>query len=169
MRRGFTWPGDPNPPGARPLSPEETARREAGAALYDASCASCHGADGRGQPGLAPTLVGSPWVLDADGWLIRIALHGLAGPLRVGDEDWDLAMPPHAPDPRFTDEALAGLLTHVRRAWGNAGEPIAPAAVAEVRSARGRPQRAVDGGGAARARRRRTASTATRAATACPS
>lgn len=135
VRRGFTWPGDPNPPGARPLTPEETARREAGAALYEASCASCHGADGRGQPGLAPTLVGSPWVLDADGWLIRIALHGIAGPLRVGGEDWDLVMPPHAPDARFTDDALAGLLTHVRRAWGNAGEPIAPGAVADVRRA----------------------------------
>jgi hypothetical protein len=79
--------------------------------------------------------VGSPWVLDADGWLIRIALHGLAGPLRVGDEDWDLVMPPHAPDPRFTDEALAGLLTHLRRAWGHAGDPIAAAAVAAVRGA----------------------------------
>ena len=135
MRRGLTWPGDTSAPGARPLTAEEAARAEAGAALFAASCASCHGLDGRGQPGLAPSLVGSPWVLDADGWLIRIALAGVAGPLRVGDERWDLAMPPHAPDPRFTDEALAGLLTHVRRAWGNAGEPIAPDAVAGVRAA----------------------------------
>ncbi len=136
VRRGFTWPGDVNPPGARPLTAEEEARHAAGAALFEASCASCHGADGRGQPGLAPSLVGSAWVLDADGWLIRIALDGLTGPLRVGDEDWDLAMPPHAPDPRFDDVALAGLLTHVRRAWGNAGAPLAPDAVAAVRAAR---------------------------------
>jgi mono/diheme cytochrome c family protein/glucose/arabinose dehydrogenase len=135
MRRGVTWPGDPNPPGARPLTREETARREAGAALYAASCAACHGADGRGQPGLAPTLVGASWVLDADDWLIRIVLGGLRGPLRVGDETWDLEMPPHGADPRFDDETLAGLLTHVRRAWGNAGEPVAPAAVAAVRAA----------------------------------
>jgi putative membrane-bound dehydrogenase-like protein len=135
MRRGFTWPGDPNPPGVPPLTPEETARREAGAVLYAASCASCHGVDGRGQAGLAPSLVGSPWVLDSDGWLIRIALGGLAGPLRLGGEDWNLVMPPHAADPRFTDEALAGLLTHIRRAWGNAGDPIAPLAVAETRAA----------------------------------
>ena len=135
VRRGFTWPGDPNPPGARPLTPEESARREAGALLFAASCAACHGADGRGQPGLAPPLVGSSWLLDADGWAIRIALHGIAGPLRVGDEEWNLAMPGHGHDPRFTDEALAGLLTHARRAWGHAADPIAPAQVAEVRAA----------------------------------
>jgi mono/diheme cytochrome c family protein len=133
-RRGFTWPGDPSPTGARPLTPAEEASRATGAALYDASCASCHGADGRGQPGLAPRLVGSPWVLDAEGWLVRIALHGVAGPLRVGDEIWDLAMPGHAGDPRFDDEALAGLLTHVRRAWGHAADPVAPERVAEVRA-----------------------------------
>jgi mono/diheme cytochrome c family protein len=134
MRRGFTWPGDPEPPGARPLTPDEVARRERGAALFEASCASCHGAHGRGQPGLAPSLVGSPWVLDADGWLIRIALHGIAGPLRVAGEEFDLVMPGFASDPRFTDDALAGLLTHVRRAWGNAGDPIAPDAVAVLRA-----------------------------------
>jgi mono/diheme cytochrome c family protein/glucose/arabinose dehydrogenase len=135
VRRGFTWPGDPNPPGARALTPEESARREAGALLYAASCAACHGAEGRGQPGLAPSLVGSGWLLDADGWAIRIALHGIAGPLRVGDEEWNLAMPGHGHDPRFTDEALAGLLTHARRAWGHAADPIAPSQVAEVRAA----------------------------------
>jgi len=134
-RRGFTWPGDPEPAGARPLTAEENARREAGATLFAASCAACHGADGRGQPGLAPPLVGSRFLLDADGWAIRIALHGLAGPLRVGDETWDLAMPGHGGDPRFSDDALAALLTFARRAWGHAGDPIAPGAVAEVRAA----------------------------------
>jgi hypothetical protein len=73
-------------------------------------------------------------VLDAEGWLIRIALHGMAGPVRVGDEEFDLAMPPHA---SFDDAALAGVLTHVRRAWGNAGDPIAPDAIAAVRVAEG--------------------------------
>jgi putative membrane-bound dehydrogenase-like protein len=133
MRRGVTWPGDPSPLGARALTAEEEARRTAGAALYAETCAACHGADGRGQPALAPSLAGSPWVLDADGWLIRIALHGMAGPLRSAGEDWD-AMPPHA---HLGDEALAGLLTHVRRAFGNAGEPVAPAGVAAVRRAHG--------------------------------
>ncbi len=136
-RRGITWPGDPSPAGARPLTPDEEALRAAGEALYLESCAACHGADGRGQPGLAPSLVGSPWLLDTDGWPIRIVLHGVAGPIRVGDEEWNLAMPGHAHDPRFTDEAVAGLITHARRAWGNAGEPIPPAQVTAVREAEG--------------------------------
>jgi putative membrane-bound dehydrogenase-like protein len=135
IRRGLTWPGDTELPGARPLTPAEERARAAGAALYAESCAACHGQDGRGQPGLAPGLAGSPWVLDAEGWLVRVALHGLTGPLRVGDETWDLAMPGFAADPRFGDEALAGLLTYVRRAWGNTGEPIAEAAVAAIRRA----------------------------------
>jgi hypothetical protein len=94
--------------------------------------------------------VGSPWVLDADGWLIRIALHGIAGPLRVADEDFDLVMPGFASDPRFTDDALAGLLTHVRRAWGNAADPIAPDAVA-YRAQHSETRRGLEGGPAARA------------------
>ncbi|MEN8159294.1 MAG: c-type cytochrome [Myxococcota bacterium] len=133
-RRGITWPGDPSPPGARPLSEAEEALRVAGESLFEASCAACHGPEGSGQPGLAPSLVGSPWLLDTDGWPIRIVLHGVTGPIRVGNEEWNLAMPGHAHDPRFTDEAVAGLLTYARRAWGNAGEPITPAQVAEVRA-----------------------------------
>jgi mono/diheme cytochrome c family protein len=134
-RRGFTWPGDPNPSGLPPLSDEQRIRAEAGAELFAQSCASCHGPEGRGQPGLAPTLVGSPWVLDAEGWLIRIALHGIMGELRIGDEVWNLVMPPHGHDPRFSDEALAGLLTHLRRSWGNAAGPVEPERVAAVRAA----------------------------------
>jgi mono/diheme cytochrome c family protein len=134
-RRGITWPGDPSPAGARPLTADEESRRAAGAALFEQSCAACHGVDGRGQPGLAPSLVGSPWLLDTDGWPILIVLHGVAGPIRVGDEEWNLAMPGHAHDERFTDDAVAGLLTHARRAWGNAGEPITSAQVAAVRAA----------------------------------
>jgi putative membrane-bound dehydrogenase-like protein len=142
-RRGITWPGDPSPSGARSLTEAEEALRAAGEALFGASCAACHGADGSGQPGLAPSLVGSPWLLDTDGWPIRIVLHGVTGPIRVGGEEWNLAMPGHAHDPRFTDEAVAGLLTYTRRAWGNAGEPITPAQVAAVRaSARAMPWRA---------------------------
>jgi hypothetical protein len=79
--------------------------------------------------------VGAPWVLDADDWLIAIALHGIAGPLVVAGDEFDAMMPGFASDLRFGDDALAGLLTHVRRAWGNAGEPIAPEAVAAQRAA----------------------------------
>ena len=135
LRRTITWPGDPSPGGARPLTAAEEERRQRGAALFAASCAACHGADGRGQAGVAPPLVGSPWVRDADGWLVRIVLGGLQGPILVADREWNLAMPAHAPDPRFDDDALAGLLTFLRRAWGHAEEPVSPGTVAAIRAA----------------------------------
>jgi mono/diheme cytochrome c family protein len=134
IRRHFTWPGDPSPGGARPLTPAEAERREQGRALFANTCAACHGAEGRGLPGLAPSLVGSPWVRDSDDWLVRIALQGLTGPLRIEDEEWNATMPGHGHDARFDDDALAGLLTHLRRSWGHAEEPVAPETIARVRS-----------------------------------
>ena len=134
VRHHFTWPGDPSPGGARPLTPEEEERRERGRTLFAASCATCHGLEARGTPGLAPSLVGSPWVRDADDWLVRIALGGLTGPIRIQGEEWNLTMPGHRHDPRFDDDSLAGLFTHLRRSWGHADEPVAPETVARIRA-----------------------------------
>ncbi len=133
LRSSVTWPGDARPGGARALTAEENARRARGEALFAASCATCHGQQGRGNEGLAPPLVGSSWVRDSDDWLVRIALHGVQGPIRVAGETWNLAMPGHVRDPRFDDDTLAGLLTHLRRSWGHGDEPVAPATVERIR------------------------------------
>jgi len=133
-RAAITWPGDSRSgPAVAALRPEQAARAQRGAALFATSCGLCHGGDGRGQAGVVPPLAGSPWVLDSDGWLVRIALHGIRGPLSVGRDTYEGVMPGHRSDPRFDDEALAGVLTHIRRAWGNAGAPIDPAVVSAVR------------------------------------
>ncbi|MAG32348.1 MAG: hypothetical protein CL908_15815 [Deltaproteobacteria bacterium] len=134
IRLGFTWNGDPSPGGARPLTSEEEETRERGARLFAATCASCHGEHGRGHAGLAPPLVGSSWVRDADAWLVRIALHGLRGPIEVRGEQWNRVMPGHGHDPRFDDDTLAGLLTHLRRSWGHADRPISRETVARIRA-----------------------------------
>ena len=142
VRRHFTWPGDPTPGGARPLTGDEEERRKRGSALFAGSCANCHGQDGAGQAALAPALVGSPWLRDSDDWLVRIALDGLTGPLSSGGETWNHTMPGHRADPRFDDETVAGLLTHLRRSWGHAEAPVSPETVARVRAQtaeRGRP------------------------------
>lgn len=135
VRRGVTWPGDTRPGGARALTAEEERLRTRGGALFQATCATCHGEDGRGLAGLAPPLAGSPWVRDADEWLLRIVLQGLQGPIEVGGERFDLAMPGHAADPRFDDATLAGLATWLRRAWGHADRPVTPDRVASIRAA----------------------------------
>lgn len=134
IRRGFTWEGDPSPGGARALEPEEERLRRAGAELYAATCATCHGLDGRGAPALAPPLVGSAWVRNADEWLVRIALQGVRGPIEVQGETWRLAMPGHGHDPRFDDRGLAGVATFLRRAWGHGDDPISPDTVARIRA-----------------------------------
>jgi hypothetical protein len=52
----------------------------------------------------------------------------------VNGEEWNLTMPAHGHDPRFDDEGVAGLLTHLRRAWGHAEEPVSPTVVGQIRA-----------------------------------
>lgn len=132
-RAGFTWDGDAPPRGVRALSASENESKEQGKQLFAATCATCHGENGRGITGLAPPLAGSSWARDADEWLIRIALHGIHGPISVLGDEWDKTMPGFANDPRFDDATLAGLATHIRRSWGNADPPVSQTSVARIR------------------------------------
>jgi len=105
-----------------------------GKVVYEQVCALCHGVDGNGKPGQAPTFVGSEWVLtDVTGRLIRIPLQGLSGPIKVKGQDWALAMP--AMGAALPDEDLAAVLSYMRSAWGNKASIITTEQVAEVRSA----------------------------------
>lgn len=122
-----SWPGKPGDVGAPPpLNADEQARFDAGRVIFQNMCQACHQADGRGQPGRAASLVGSP-----------VAQHGnTAVPVRVllhGKEGQTGLMP--ALGAAMTDAQVAQVLTYVRREWGQDGSPIAPAAVARVRAA----------------------------------
>lgn len=132
-RRGFTWPGDDLAADAKPLTPTQQANRELGEAFFKARCASCHGGDGKGIASLGPPLAQSPWVTESPERLLRIALHGLSGPIEVAGETWNGVMPGHGAMPDFTDEVASGLLTYLNRAWGHTGRAIDPAFVAEIR------------------------------------
>jgi mono/diheme cytochrome c family protein/glucose/arabinose dehydrogenase len=135
IRRGFTWPGDPRPGGARLLTVAEEERRAAGEVLYADTCAACHGVDGRGIAGQAPALAGSPWVRNSDDWLVRIVLQGMTGPVEIDGHEWDLTMPGHGDDAaHFGDEEVAGLLTFLRRAWGHGDDPVDLVTVARIRA-----------------------------------
>ena len=81
--------------------------------------------------GLAPALVNSEWVLGKPELLSRILLHGLAGPIKVGGQSWNLEMPPLGA--ALSDEQISGVLTFIRREWEHNGSPIAPATVAKIR------------------------------------
>jgi mono/diheme cytochrome c family protein len=93
---------------------------ERGRELYSQTCAACHLSSGSGSPGIAPTLVGSPWVLEDPTRAIRILLHGLRGEITVEGERFDADMPAFSAD----NEDLAAVLTYIRREWGNNAEPV---------------------------------------------
>jgi mono/diheme cytochrome c family protein len=124
-------PGVPPPPVIKPLTSEETAWFETGKAVYNSLCVGCHQPTGAGMDGLAPALVNSEWVLGKPEVLPRILLHGLAGPIKVGGQSWNLEMPPLGA--ALSDEQIGGVLTFIRREWEHNGSPIAPAMVAKIR------------------------------------
>lgn len=133
-RRAFTWPGDPLAQGVEPLSPEQRALMQRGEQFY-ARCAACHGADGQGISGLAPALAGASWVTGRPEWLGRVILQGMSGPVTVKGEHFDGVMPAHAHLDVLDDALLAGLMTYLRRSWGNAASAVSTEQAADIRQA----------------------------------
>ncbi len=103
-----------------------------GKAVYETVCALCHNSDGTGKPNQAPPFVGSEWVLGSANRMIRIPLVGLAGPVKVKDQEWNLAMPNMGA--ALTDDDLAAALTYIRQSWGNKASPITPEQVKKVKT-----------------------------------
>ena len=118
------WPGKPGAAAPiAPLTPEEQQRFNAGQEVYRNICQACHQPDGRGQDRVAPSLVGSPLALASPDIPARILMNGKEGPIGL--------MPPVG----FTlsDEQIAGVLTYIRREWGQDGTPVDVATVKQVR------------------------------------
>ena len=107
-----------------------------GQAIYEALCLNCHQASAQGLTGVYPPLAKSEWVAGDAQTLIRITMHGLAGPTKVQGKDYGLVpMPPMGLD----DQQLADVLTYVRSAFGNQAPAVKPDEVKAVREAnRGR-------------------------------
>jgi mono/diheme cytochrome c family protein len=121
------WPGKPQPVStdtAPPLNSEQMERFVAGGEVFRTVCAACHGQDGEGMPGMGRPLAGSPWVLTRPIEVMRILLHGKEG---------ELEMP--ALGASLDDEAIANVLTYVRRSWGHEASAVNPGQVTEVRGA----------------------------------
>jgi glucose/arabinose dehydrogenase/mono/diheme cytochrome c family protein len=114
-------PGAPAPPKVIALTKAQQALLEKGKVTYANLCAACHQPHGYGLDGLAPPLVDSDWVLGKPDVTARIILHGLGGPVKVGNRIWDLSMPPMG---MLSDEDIAGVMTYVRREWEHNGSPV---------------------------------------------
>lgn len=87
-----------------------------GRELYQQHCALCHGAEGRGVPGVFPPLAGSDFVAGQRERSIRAVLEGLSGKLTVNGRDYSGMMPPVVLD----DADAAAVLGFVFANWGNA-------------------------------------------------
>ena len=114
------------------LSPEQRARLGKGERLYATICAACHQLDGNGMSGLAPPLRDSEWVAGPADRLVRIALHGVKGPIEANGQAWDREMPGQG---HLGDADLADILSYVRAAFARDAVSVDAAEVARLRAA----------------------------------
>jgi mono/diheme cytochrome c family protein len=103
-----------------------------GQAIYESLCLNCHQASGQGLTGVYPPLAKSEWVAGNPEALIKLTIHGLAGPTKVLGKDYGLVpMPPMGLD----DQQLADVLTYVRTAFGNSAPAVTTSEVKAIREA----------------------------------
>lgn len=125
-------PGDPRRDGA-PWQYQATAAAPdaPGAHTYATRCASCHGADGKGQAEWMPPLAGATSMLAAENAsAINITFNGSQRIVAAGVPD-AYRMP--AFREQLSDREIAEVLSFARSAWGNQGGAVQAKAVGELR------------------------------------
>jgi mono/diheme cytochrome c family protein len=119
----------------RPAAARDEASASRGERLYAAHCASCHGDDGQGAPGLPLPLAGRRGaVMDPPANAIRLLLGGGYLPATAGNPR-PHGMPPFVQ--QFGDAEIADVLTYVRSAWGHQAAPVTTLDVLRLRAGRG--------------------------------
>lgn len=109
-----------------------------GAQLFQTVCKTCHGGDGNGVKSLAPPLNRSEWVNGDRRKLIAIILSGLTGPVKVNKKTYQAPeisgeMPGLGSNKEITDEAIAQVLSYIRKNWGNSSGAIDTSEVSSTR------------------------------------
>ncbi|MDF9796034.1 mono/diheme cytochrome c family protein [Catalinimonas alkaloidigena] len=113
-------------------SAELTQKMETGKTVYNTYCIACHQADGSGVPGAFPPLQETEWVNGETDTLISIVLNGLQGEITVKGQTYNSVMTAHN---FLSDDEVAGVLTYVRKSFGNNSSEITAEEVAEIRGA----------------------------------
>ncbi|WP_395740156.1 PVC-type heme-binding CxxCH protein [Prosthecobacter sp.] len=98
-------------------------------------CVTCHQPNGAGLDPAFPSIVNSPWVTTDRDRLIKIAMYGLMGPIKVGGKEYNGQVPMTPFGGMLKDDEIASVLTFVRNHFGNKADPITPEEVKAVRSA----------------------------------
>jgi mono/diheme cytochrome c family protein len=103
------------------------AQHELGAKRYEQHCASCHGKQGEGSPGVAPALRGNrAVVMDTPDNVIRVVLGGGYGPATATNPR-PHGMPPFAI--ALSNDEVAAVVTYIRNAWGHEASAVNSVAV----------------------------------------
>lgn len=106
-----------------------------GKLVYDALCLNCHQPEGKGLPGIYPSIASSDWVSGAPERLIKMLTHGLSGPIRVNEQDFKQLAPLPMPPMGLNDQQVADVLSYVRAHFDNKSPAITPEQVKTVRAA----------------------------------
>ncbi|MFP3497486.1 cytochrome c [Pseudomonas sp. SIMBA_059] len=124
-------PGDPQRDGTPWQYQNATVDTRPGAHTYATRCASCHGADGKGQPEWMPPLAGATSALATESAsAINITLNGSQRVVTAGMPD-AYRMP--AFREQLSDAEIAEVLSYVRSTWGNHGGAVEASAVNKLR------------------------------------
>lgn len=89
---------------------------DAGAAIYQRTCVTCHMANGEGIPNTFPPLAKSDYLADKEKTIHQV-IKGSSGELIVNGQKFNNTMPPQ----QLNDEEIAQVLTYVYSAFGNGG------------------------------------------------
>ncbi|MBE7216851.1 MAG: cytochrome c [Caulobacteraceae bacterium] len=120
----------PPSPAADPPAPDAAAMRR-GAAVYSDACASCHLAEGQGQPRYFPPLRGDTMAQqqDATGLLHLILAGGRTAPTPT--RPTPLSMPSFAW--KLDNQEVADVATYIRNSWGSRAAPVSAGQAGAVR------------------------------------
>lgn len=123
---------DTQPPGPPPV---RASVAEHGARVYERHCATCHGEQGQGVPGIYPALTGNRAVRLADPTnLVQSVLYGGYAPVTAGHPR-PFGMPPFVLE--LEDRDIAAVLTHLRMALqadGDKAGEVTPLQVNRIRA-----------------------------------
>ena len=105
-----------------------------GKLVYDALCLNCHQPEGKGLPGIYPSIAGSDWAAGDPARLIKMLTHGLSGPIRVNGEEFKQLAPLPMPPMGLNDQQVADVLSYVRANFSNKAPAVTPEQVKTVRA-----------------------------------
>jgi mono/diheme cytochrome c family protein len=112
----------------------------AGATVFQANCAVCHGAKGGGTPSLAPPVTSYParYATTAEGrkQLAQTVLNGMFGGIDVEQKHFDFKMPDFM---HLDDATLAAVLNFVVFDLDHAAEDTKPLTTDEIAAERSHP------------------------------